>query len=79
MCKHENVTFVEVIEAYHQRIFDGKDYFKNNEYGGQIKVEVSCDICKITKTITYKSKDNQPKWISERIEIMKTKDEWFFG
>lgn len=78
MCKHNNITFVETIEAYHQRIFEGNSYYKNNEYGNRIRVCVCCDDCGIKKVITYKNKDNQPKWISEKIEIMKSKNEWFF-
>jgi len=78
MCKHENVTFVQVIEAYHQRIFNGDEYFCNNEYGGQISVEVNCSKCNLHKKITHKNKDNLPIWIKKKIEIMKVKDEWFF-
>ena len=78
MCKHVNVKFVQTIEAYHQRLFEGNEYWKNNEYGGTIRVNVCCIDCDMVKVITHKNKDKLPKWISIRIEVMKLKDDWFF-
>ena len=78
MCQHENVSFVQTIEAFHYRNFNGLEYFCNNEYGNSIRVQVGCDDCGFEKTITHKNKENQPEWIQDRIEIMKLKDEWFF-
>lgn len=77
MCKHDNVTFVETIEAYHQRIFETDTYYKNNEYGGRIRVRAFCNDCGIAKKITYKNKDKLPKWLSTKIEIMKNNEDWF--
>ena len=78
MCKHEHVKFVETIPAHHMRIFDGDEYFCNNEYGmRQISVHVHCYECGIERVITNNNQSKQPKWITKRIEIMKAKDEWF--
>ena len=77
-CKHENIKFVETIPAYHMRIFEGDEYFKNNEYGMQcLGVHVQCYQCGLTRIITNKNQDKQPSWVRRRIEILKDKDEWF--
>jgi hypothetical protein len=78
MCKHENVKFVETIPAYHQRIFEGDEYYKNNEYGmEQLSIDVYCSDCNIHRKITDKNQHKQPKWVTKKIQIMKAKDEWF--
>ena len=79
MCKHENVKFVQTIEAYHQRIFCGDDeYYCNNEYGGTIRINVECSECGLSKTITHHNEDKQPKWIKDKISIMREGGDWFF-
>lgn len=78
-CKHEiSVSFQETIEAYHQRHFDEREYFCNNEYGHAISVSVICNDCHIQRSITLKNQSKMPRWIADRIEIMKAKNEWFF-
>lgn len=78
MCKHENVTFTETIEAYHQIIFEVDNYYKNNEYGNRIKIDAICNDCGLSKRINYKNKDKLPKWLSLKIEIIKSNGDWFF-
>ena len=78
MCKHQNVTFVETIEAYHQRIFEVDSYYKNNEYGNRIGVGAICNNCGLSKKITHKNKDKLPKWLSTQIDVMKKQGDWFY-
>ena len=59
-------------------IFEGDEYFKNNEYGMEcLGVHVQCCQCGLTRIITDKNQNKQPSWVKRRIEILKAKDEWF--
>lgn len=78
MCKHENVTISETIEAYSQRVFTDNEFYCNNEYGNQIRVEAYCHDCNKRKIITAKNQSKQPKWIRNRIDILVKADKWFF-
>lgn len=77
-CENHDGKFVETIEAYHQRVFQGKEYFQNNEIGGHVSLSYNCD-CGIDIQITHRNIDMLPKHIQDKADILKANNDWFFA
>lgn len=66
-CLHENITIGEVIEGIHQRIFEGNDYYCNNEFGNKLYAFYHCAKCGLWEKLDTQ---NPPEWIAERVKIL---------